>query len=115
MGLMGTLIAVVAATADDDWQHYELLEKVHQSNLSQANLLLRHTACQLAQGFRLLGIAYLLLRLPLFCRLHLAKTTMVMITIATSRLAAITARAMTIWYRGMVMCLATGICRGDTP
>ncbi len=61
MGPMGALGAAAdaasAATADAERQHCELLEKVRRGSADQVNLLLRQTACQLAQGFRLLGAA----------------------------------------------------------
>jgi hypothetical protein len=49
--------AASAATADDDRQHHKLLEEVYCGNADQVNLLLWQTARQLAQGFRLRGVA----------------------------------------------------------
>ncbi len=51
--------AASAATADAERRHCELLEEVRCGNVDQANLLLRHMARQLTQGFRLLGVTSL--------------------------------------------------------
>ncbi len=65
-GMMGPMsvpgvaaVTASAATADAKQRHCELLEEVRHGNAGQADLLLRQTACQLAQGFCLLGIALL--------------------------------------------------------
>jgi hypothetical protein len=49
--------AATAATADAERRHCKLLEEVRCGNADQANLLLRQTARQLAQGFCLLSVA----------------------------------------------------------
>ncbi len=58
--LLGPLSArdtAAAAAADAERRHRELLGEIRRANADQVNLLLRQTARQLAQGFRLLGVA----------------------------------------------------------